>query len=70
MTTAEATAEVFWTAFKTLRKAEREAVIQRLLSDTRIREDLIDIVTALQREHERSLPYERVRAELRKTGRL
>ena len=70
MTTAEATAEVFWTAFKTLRKAEREAVIQRLLSDTRIREDLIDIVTALQREHERSLPYERVRADLRKTGRL
>jgi len=70
MTTAEATAEVFWTAFKTLRKAEREAVIQRLLSDTRTREDLIDIVTALQREHERSLPYERVRADLRKTGRL
>jgi len=70
MTTAEATAEVFWTAFKTLRKAEREAVIQRLLSDSRTREDLIDIVTALQREHERSLPYERVRSDLRKTGRL
>ncbi len=70
MTTAEATAEVFWTAFKTLRKAEREAVIQRLLSDSRTREDLIDIVTAFQREHERSLPYERVRADLKKTGRL
>ena len=70
MTTAEATAEVFWTAFKTLRRAEREAVIQRLLSDSRTREDLIDIVTALQREHERSLPYERVRADLRKAGRL
>lgn len=70
MTTADATAEVFWTAFKTLRKAEREAVIQRLLSDSRTREDLIDIVTSLQREHERSLPYDRVRADLKKAGRL
>lgn len=70
MTSAEATAEVFWTAFKTLRKTEREQVIQRLLSDARTREDLIDIVTALQRERERSVPYERVRADLKKAGRL
>lgn len=70
MTTSEAAAEVFWTAFKALRKSEREAVIQRLFSDLRTREDLIDIVTALQREHERSLPYNRVRAELKKAGRL
>jgi hypothetical protein len=41
-----------------------------LLSDARIREDLIDIVTALQRDRERSVPYERVRADLKKAGRL
>jgi hypothetical protein len=70
MTTSEATAEVFWTAFKSLRKAEREAVIERLLKDPRIREDLIDIVTALQRQHEKSVSYERVRADLKKAGRL
>jgi len=70
MTTSEATAEVFWTAFKTLRRSEREAVIQRLLSDLRTREDLIDIGTALQREHERGLASTRVRAELKKAGRL
>lgn len=61
MTGREATAEVFWTAFRTLPKADREAVIERLLRDRRIREDLIDIVTALQRQHEESIPYERVR---------
>ena len=70
MTAREATAEVFWTAFRTLPKADREAVIQRLLRDRRMREDLIDIVTALQRQHEKGIPYERVRADLKKTGRL
>lgn len=70
MTAREATAEVFWTAFRTLSKADREAVIQRLLQDRRMREDVIDIATALQREHEKSIPYERVRADLKKTGRL
>lgn len=70
MTAREATAEVFWTAFRTLPKADREAVIQRLLKDREIRENLIDIVTAVQRQHEKSIPYERVRADLKKTGRL
>lgn len=70
MTGREATAEVFWTAFRTLPKADREAVIERLLRDRRIREDLIDIVTALQRQHEESIPYERVRAHLKKTAQL
>ena len=70
MTAREATAEVFWTAFRTLPKADREAVIQRLLKDREIRENLIDIVTAVQRHHEKSIPYERVRADLKKTGRL
>ena len=70
MAAHEARAEVFWTAFRSLPKADREAVIQRLLQDRRLREDLIDIVTALQRQHEKSIPYERVRADLKKTGRL
>ena len=59
MTAREATAEVFWTAFRTLAKADREAVIQRLLQDRRVREDLIDIVTALQRQHEKGIPQRR-----------
>jgi len=70
MTAREATAEVFWTAFRTLSRAEQDAVIRRLVRDPKLREDLIDIVTALQRRHEKAIPYERVRADLVKTGRL
>jgi len=70
MTAREATAEVFWTAFRTLSRAEQDAVIRRLVRDPKLREDLIDIVTALQRQHEKAIPYERVRADLVKTGRL
>ncbi len=70
MTAHEATVEVFWTAFRALRKADREALIQRLLGDPEVREDVIDIVTALQRQHEKAIPYERVRADLKKAGRL
>ena len=70
MTAREATAEVFWTAFRALPKAERETVIQRLIRDPKFKEELIDIVTALQRQHEKAIPYERVRADLKKIGRL
>ncbi len=70
MTAREATAEVFWTAFRALPKAERETVIQRLVRDPKFKEELIDIVTAFKRQHEKAIPYERVRADLMKTGRL
>jgi len=70
MTAREATAEVFWTAFRALPKAERETVIQRLVRDPKFKKELIDIVTALQRQHEKAIPYDRVRADLKKTGRL
>ncbi len=43
MTTKEATAEVFWTAFKALPKREQEAIIARLLGDKDFVEDLMDI---------------------------
>jgi hypothetical protein len=54
MTTTEATAEVFWTAFRALPKKEREAVIEKLLSDKDFMEDLIDMVILEQRQKESS----------------
>ena len=54
MTTKEATAEVFWTAFRTLPKKEREAVFGRLLKDEEFREDLIDLAILEQRQNEPS----------------
>ena len=56
MTAAAATAEVFWTAFRSLPKAERQAVIEKLLADLRFREDLIDAATVQQRRKEPARP--------------
>lgn len=40
MTQSQATVEVFWTAFQTLKKAEKEAFIAKLLQDEKLSEDL------------------------------
>jgi hypothetical protein len=40
MTQPQATAEVFWTAFKALKPEEREAFISKLMTDKNLAEDL------------------------------
>ena len=70
MRTANATAEVFMTAFEALPKSEREAIIQRLFADRGLKEDLIDVATWYERHAERAIPYQRVRGRLKKAGRL
>ena len=54
MTTIEATSAVFLTAFRALPKKQKEAVVERLLSDKEFREDLVDIVIIEQRKKEPS----------------
>ena len=39
----QATAEVLFTAFKALKSAEREAFIEKVINDSRFRDDFIDI---------------------------
>lgn len=43
MKASQATAEVFFTAYKSLKDAEREAFIEKVVNDPQLREDLIDI---------------------------
>ncbi|MGD0884432.1 MAG: hypothetical protein ABSA46_06050 [Thermodesulfovibrionales bacterium] len=43
MTTSQATVEVFSTAFKSLKSKEREAFLEKILGDSEIRHDIIDI---------------------------
>jgi hypothetical protein len=43
MTTAHATAEVFFTAFKSLTSKEKEAFLEKVMGDTEMRHDIIDI---------------------------
>ena len=43
MATEEATAEIFWTAFKALPKPEQAAIVSRLLRDREFVQDLTDL---------------------------
>jgi hypothetical protein len=54
MNATQATAEVFWTAFRALPKREREALLERLFSDQEFKEDLIDLAILEQRKDETS----------------
>jgi len=64
MTKTEATAEVFWTAFKALPRKEQDAVVIRLAEDKKLREDLIDIAIALERKAEPTRPLTDVLKEI------
>ncbi|MDP2167287.1 MAG: hypothetical protein Q8J64_03020 [Thermodesulfovibrionales bacterium] len=46
MKTKGATAEVFYTAFKTMPKKEQNVFLVKVLKDERLREDLMDIAIA------------------------
>ena len=43
MKTNQATAEVFFTAFKALKSNEKKAFIEKIIADSKLRNDLIDI---------------------------
>ena len=43
MKASQETAEVFFTAFKALGRTEKEAFIEKMISDTKLLKDLIDI---------------------------
>jgi hypothetical protein len=58
MTANEATAEVFVTAFKALKPKVRDAVLQKLVEDSELREDLADTLVL---EARRGQPAEPLR---------
>ena len=70
MRRAEATAEVFMTAFESLPKSDLGVILQRLFANTALKEDLIDVATWYERHAERAIPYRRVHERLKKGGRL
>ncbi len=57
MSPAQATVEVFLTAFKALPKSAREGVLARLMGDRGIREDLLDIALIEKRRPEKTRPF-------------
>lgn len=52
MNAAQATAEVFWTAFQALSNHERDAFLEKLFNDQKLKEDLIDLTILEQRANE------------------
>jgi len=66
MTSTEATSEVFLTAFRALKKRDREAVLEKLLRDKEVVEDLIDIAIIEQRRKEPSRRLDEYLANKRK----
>ena len=43
MKSGDATAEVFFTAFKALKKPEKEAFLEKVINEPELRENLIDV---------------------------
>ena len=69
MKAVQSRVEVYLMALQSLSKAEKEAVITRLLEDTKLREDILDLVLIQQRQGEPSRPFRDYLAERRKRAR-
>ncbi|MBM4032130.1 MAG: hypothetical protein FJ291_10130 [Planctomycetes bacterium] len=63
MSQAEATAEAFLTALRSLPKKQRQAVLCGIADDDEMREDLLDLAMIAERRHEPSRPFREYLAE-------
>ena len=65
MSAIEATAEVFVTAFKTLKPRQREAVLTRMLTDEELSEDIADTLALEARRHQPRQSFRQALKELK-----
>ena len=68
MKTTQLKAEIYLMALQSLSKAERKAIIARLLEDESLREDILDIAIIQQRQGEPSRPFREYLAVREKRG--
>jgi len=66
MKTKGAAAEVFMTAFKSLKREERDIFLTSLLKDKTLREDLVDIALAEERAKQKGRPFREFLVEAEK----
>ncbi|MBU2573945.1 MAG: hypothetical protein KKH28_07720 [Elusimicrobia bacterium] len=57
LSTQQATAAVFWTAFESLPPSTRESFLERLLENREFRCDLMDLAIMEKRGHEKTRPF-------------
>ena len=65
MSSAQATVEVFWTAFQALPKEERTSLVEKIMNEESLFEDYIDNKAIQERKNEPSIPLEDYLAEVR-----
>ena len=65
MSAIEATAEVFVTAFKSLKPRQREAVLIRMLTDVELSEDIADTLALEARRHQPRQSFRQALKELK-----
>ena len=63
MNAVQSKAEIYLMALEALSKAEKKAVIARLLEDDSLREDILDLALIRQRKDESSRPFSQYLAE-------
>ena len=68
MKATQSRADVYLMALESLSKAEKKAVISRLLEDESLREDILDIALIQQRQGESTRPFHGYLAERKKRG--
>ena len=59
------TAKDFLSAFKSLRKSQRDEFLRSIATDRALRQDLLDLATIAERRTERSRPFREYLAERR-----
>ena len=67
MTSSEATAEVFWTAFSALDRETRDKFMEKVVADPELREeleDLLDLEIVAERSGEPTRPLDEALAEI------
>jgi hypothetical protein len=68
MNTAQSKAEIYLMALESLSKADKKAVIARLLEDESLREDILDIALIQQRQGDPGRPFREYLAVREKRG--
>ncbi|MFQ5677073.1 MAG: hypothetical protein ACE5G1_14355 [bacterium] len=58
ISSSQATAQIFWTAFQAMSKKERDAIVEKFLTEGDFMEDLVDAVILKQRKNEPARPLE------------
>jgi hypothetical protein len=64
MSAAEATAEIFVTAYKSLKRSQRAAVLEKILCDEDVSEDIADTLALESRRHQPRQSFRQALKEL------